>query len=283
MKIGIGNPLHALTRVAWARRFLWRAGRAAYSAARGDLPNDPALNGEYWLLTEVLRSSVPGDRLLDIGANRGDWTVAALERGAASKCAIDAFEPSPRTRDALLARLGGAAVTVHAYAMSDRAAKSTFYEVAPLAGTNSLHQVAHSTPVPIDVTTLDAFLSASAKPQVKFAKVDTEGYDLRVLQGAAETLKLGLIEIVQFEYTWRWLNTGSSLKEVFELINPTPYRLGKLIGSRLEFYANWHPELDRYFEANYVLVRRGSQIESLGAPMTFDRYGTAIRDPDARQ
>jgi len=49
-----------------------------YTYARGDGPNDPRTNGEYWLLEHVVKASPGPQVLLDVGANKGDWTAQAL-------------------------------------------------------------------------------------------------------------------------------------------------------------------------------------------------------------
>jgi hypothetical protein len=100
---------------AVVRNLIWRLGRKMYAYARGDGQNDPRANGEYWLLEQVLRASSSPKVLLDIGANKGDWTAKALALAQASKeVHIHAFEPSRATRSMLAARFAGhVAVTVH--------------------------------------------------------------------------------------------------------------------------------------------------------------------------
>jgi len=39
--------------------------------------------------------------------------------------------------------------------------------------------------------------------------------------------------------------------------------------------AGQHFELDRFIETNFVLVKRGSDVESLGVGMQFDAWNTA--------
>lgn len=258
-----------------ARRLLWRVGRAAYAAARGDVPNDPRTNGEYWLLAHVVEGAHSGERLLDVGANLGDWTVEALRLGARARgCELHAFEPSAGTRRRLEARLGGDA-SVHALALSDTPGELAFYEVSEGAGTNSLHAAPGAIEVRVAVDTLDAFLAARPGGPVRFVKIDTEGFDLLVLRGAEASLRSGAIEALQFEYNWRWLDNHVSLRDAFRFLEPLPYRLGKLAGPRLELYDAWHPELDRFLEANFVLIRRGSPLEALGVPMVFDATNSA--------
>jgi hypothetical protein len=78
------------------------------------------------------------------------------------------------------------------------------------------------------------------------------------------------VEVWQFEYNHRWLAEKRCLKDVFKFIADKPYRLGKLYNNGIEIYDKWHPELERFFEANYVLIKRGSKFESLCKPVIFN-------------
>lgn len=120
------------------RALAWRLGRKLYCAARGELTNDPSRNGEYWLLEQVLGrpESRAGAILLDVGANKGDWSAEAirLTRGARD-ISVHAFEPSTPTRELLSNRLTNAAsMRIHSFALSDADGESVFYSDAPGGG-----------------------------------------------------------------------------------------------------------------------------------------------------
>jgi len=257
---------------AVVRKLIWRVGRKMYTYARGDGTNDPHTNGEYWLLEHVLKTSPGPQVLLDVGANKGNWTAQALGFAQASKeVHVHAFEPSPATRSMLTARfVGSVAVTVQPYALSATVGEATFYSKEDGAGTNSLSSMSGLKEDIVKLITVDDFIQQFGIKSVSMVKIDTEGFDLLVLKGAEKALSEGLIELVQFEYNWRWLLNHASLRDVFDLISNKPYRLGKLVGETIEFYEKWHFELDRYFENNYVLVRRDSELCFLGIEVHFD-------------
>ena len=71
--------------------------------------------------------------------------------------------------------------------------------------------------------------------------------------GAARAMPLALtnsgldreaIGVLQFEYNWRWIPFGHTLKEVFDFLAGRPYLLGRLTADGVEYYADWHPEPD---------------------------------------
>jgi FkbM family methyltransferase len=263
---------------AAVRKLLWRAGRKMYTYARGEGLNDPRTNGEYWLLEQALQASTAPQVLLDIGANRGNWTAEALRLvQPEASIHIHAFEPSLATRSMLAARfVQSGAVTVQAYALADAQGEAIFYTREDGAGTNSLSPSSGPNAELTRVTTIDGFLQESGIATVSMVKIDTEGFDFLVLRGAQKTLHDGHMGVIQFEYNWRWLLNHACLRDVFELISNKPYRLGKLVGSDLELFDGWHAELDRFFETNYVLIRKDSPLCGLGSVVQFDRSSVGV-------
>ena len=177
------------------RKLVWRIGRKMYTYARGDGSNDPRINGEYWLLEHVLKASPGPHFLLDVGANKGDWTAQALGFAHPSnEVHVHAFEPSLATRSMLVARfLGTPGVTVQPYALSETEGKATFYSNEDGAGTNSLSPSSGSNAEVVKLITIDRFLQQSGIEIVSMVKIDTEGFDLLVLRGAEKSLHDGRI------------------------------------------------------------------------------------------
>ncbi|MBM4359922.1 MAG: FkbM family methyltransferase [Deltaproteobacteria bacterium] len=258
------------------RRLTWRVGRRIYTEARGEVVNVPATNGEHQILAKALDHARAGQRLLDIGAKLVAWTVEARRLGAVDRgCRLHPFEPTSATRALLTVNVGDFA-HVHAEAVSDAEGRATLYSSGAAAGSNSLTPAVGSVPEEVAVTTIDAFLAREGDPPVLFVKIDTEGFDALVLRGAQRTLARAAVEVVQFEYNQCRIANRLALRDVFELLETIPYRLGKLVGERLEFYDAWHYELDRFVETNFVLVKRGGPLERLGVAMRFDESNTAV-------
>lgn len=126
-------------------------------------------------------------------------------------------------------------------------------------GTNSLNFDGTTDAPPggwesVETKTLSAFCGSRGIAHVHLAKCDTEGHDAKVIEGALELLAKRRIDVMQFEYNHRWVFSRSFLKDVFELVKGLPYHVGKLEPRSIEIYEAWHPELDRFFLSNHVLV-----------------------------
>ena len=257
------------------RAALFRGGRKLYQYARREGANDPRHNGEYRLLGAALGRAGAGRlTLLDVGAHRGDWTAEACQTltRLGLRGEIHAFEPTPQSHAELDRRFSAEPhVLAQRLALSDRRGTLPLYIAGELAGTNSLEDQGLGPALDVQATTLDEYLHERAIEHVTFLKCDAEGHDLAVLRGGAEVLARGRVDVWQFEYNARWIHARAFLRDVFELTRAAPYTLGKVHRHGVELFESWHPELERYFETNYVLLRRGSAFESIGRRVRFDR------------
>ena len=64
------------------------------------------------------------------------------------------------------------------------------------------------------------------------------------------------IGILQFEYNWRWILSNSSLKNVFDVIEGKDYYFGKVINNEIQIIEAWNQEIDKFYEANYILISK---------------------------
>jgi len=255
------------------RRYVWRTGRKLYMWARKDEPNQMATNGELKLQRVVAENSDPSMLFIafDVGARIGDWSKSMMHHASSrlTRFKIYAFEPSPESRQAIFdahsLQIAAGNLQVNALALSDESRKLPFYVPHRLAGTSTLHpdsRVSYERVFEIETTTADEYCAANSIDHVDLLKVDTEGNDFKVIRGALGLLRSGRIGVLQFEYNHRWIYSRTFLKDVFDLIQDTSYRLAKVCSDGLEVYTEWHPELERYFETNYALVH-----ERLTAPL----------------
>ena len=260
-----------------ARSMIWRLGRKLYAWGRRELPQDPSVNGEYWLLEQITRSSsFLKPIFIDIGSHLGDWSSCAqtliMKSNAKSFGHVYAFEPSTDSYASLSQRFKSSKiVSVEKVALSDKSGIRNFFICGTMVGINSLSEMGDV--ISIEQTysqRLDDFLVYQRIEQVVFVKSDSEGHDFNIICGATDLFEQGRVEVWQFEYNHRWIAEKRYLKDVFEFIADKPYRLGKLYNNGIEIYDSWHPELERFFEANYVLIKRGSEFESLCKTVRFN-------------
>jgi FkbM family methyltransferase len=206
---------------------------------------------------------------MDIGANEGEWTLSLLDTLSAERrreisITLHAFEPIPSTvirlRASLASHALGQLAQVQPVAVSDKICDARIAIMSHTGGTNTLHPDPSSDHSVKDwfgvrTTTLDAFCELHGIAHVHLLKSDTEGHDLSVLRGARDLFASGRIDVFQFEYNHRWVFSRAFLRDVFEIVSELPYVVAKVMPAHIEILPGWHPELERFFEANYLLVR----------------------------
>ncbi|MEN8677625.1 MAG: FkbM family methyltransferase, partial [Alteriqipengyuania sp.] len=260
-----------------------------YMAARGEpLRNLPEASGEIYIQQKVAAALTrkPGAAVLDVGGNLGQWSIQFLKTARSGGVNLDTlafhtFEPVPATREKLTVNIAAAgfetAVTIHPVALSDTVGETHINILgSETSGRNSIVDDPLQQETPLDrltirTTTLRDFCAETGIDHVDFIKIDAEGHDFHVIKGAESLLKDGRVGAIQFEYTKRWIDSRTFLKDVFALVASRRYTVYRAMPNRLERLEAWHPELERFFAANFVLVHDDAQGWFDIHPGRFDR------------
>jgi FkbM family methyltransferase len=153
------------------------------------------LHGAYEAseIASVLSLAKPGSTAIDVGANVGMYTVALATRiGSAGK--VLAFEPVPQTSHRLRENLAlnglenvevfeAAAGQSRGFADLQLADDSAY---ASMAGVKQGRAIGQR--LSVRVTPLDEVWNDRQRPVVSFCKIDVEGAEMSVLEGAKEML-----------------------------------------------------------------------------------------------
>lgn len=137
--------------------------------------------------------------IVDVGANRGDWSLGILSLITPKK--LIAIEPSQELNPILKSRLANYPnVTIFNVAVGDSPGNATFnitshsHNSSLLAPkTEIMNEFSGDTSwdtkkqVDVPIETLDNLLSDL--PEISLLKIDVQGYEKKVLEGSKETLK----------------------------------------------------------------------------------------------
>jgi FkbM family methyltransferase len=142
--------------------------------------------------------------ILDVGANIGQ--TALMLQQELPQSTIHCFEPIPDTFTVLREKTAGhSQIHCHNLAMGSHEGSLEVMAV-PLAWTNSLisghlDNDPKARKVSVDISTLDLFCQHHSIPHISILKIDTEGYDLEVLQGCQKMLEELKIDAFYIEVT----------------------------------------------------------------------------------
>jgi FkbM family methyltransferase len=164
------------------------------------------INGRYEPQAQdlVLRTLRPGGVFLDVGANIGTFTLPAAGHVGVSGMVV-AIEASPDVFSVLQKNVALNAVDnvhlVRAAAGARNDDEANFYP-APVDhfGMGSLAPQFSATPIRIPSVTLDSLVRNLNLSSVDLIKIDVEGFELDVLQGAIELLNSKQPPLVVFEF-----------------------------------------------------------------------------------
>jgi len=159
-------------------------GRAAFYA--GDLDRKIT-----WLCSRIVR---PGDTVLDVGANIG-LTTLSLSSRVGPTGSVHAFEPNPALVELLERSLHHNRVSnvrLYPVALGSAAGRLELRIPQTNAGAASLtrnRDARDCRVVSVPVRTLAEVMKEQGVGAIRLIKIDVEGFELQVLQGALEVLR----------------------------------------------------------------------------------------------
>ena len=203
-------------RRTWPIRLL---GRACYLFYRGyeNRDFDFRSNGEQRCLARLSRLSPRC--ALDVGANVGDWTRLALQTWP--EVTVHSFEIVPDNFQVLERNLQGSSrVKLNPIGLSDVEAeidvhfsRSTHFRASAF----SMPDVPDTTVVRAKVMAGDAYVASRKIDRIDYLKIDVEGFEKFVIEGAKEVLER--TEYVYFEaYDQHSRSYGYGMSEVGDML-----------------------------------------------------------------
>jgi FkbM family methyltransferase len=175
------------------------------------------VSGEKFVLREILPRLVTADEpvMFDVGANIGD--VSRALRAEFPRARIWAFEPNPVTFAILEKNLGSskiacqrlgfgaesAAGVLHSYAHDQASGHATMYpEMFEIYGDSyGVKGADRLTTFEFPIGTIDSYCEQNGIRRIDFLKIDVEGHELSVLEGASRLVNTGNVDVIQFEFT----------------------------------------------------------------------------------
>jgi len=205
-------------------------GRALYDLALRcngiaiNFPGRHGLNRGEEAFLDSIAPQLQGGVLFDVGANYGSYTDHLLRIAPTAR--IHTFEPHPQTFARLAARTDQTRVTLVQAALSDSAGTLELFDFAARDGSTQASLSRDAVAIYEDAiishriacTTLDTYLDEQGIETVHFLKIDTEGFDLNVLKGAAHAIRERRIRIIQFEFVPANIATRVTMRDFFEAL-----------------------------------------------------------------
>lgn len=226
----IQRALNLMARTEFQK--LWWALYRISIGGLGFMNAAPRFNGEERFAREYCNSweaAHPSNKpiIFDVGANEGDFTVAFL--GQLEKLEIHCFEPNPNTYARLSQRLGqDQRVHLNQAGVANVAGTLTLYDYDGSEGTGHASFLretfddiypAATQEVRCDLITIDEYVEDHNIKKIDLLKIDVEGFEREVLEGAKRTIEAGLIETIQLEFNAHNLINGFSILKLSHVLS----------------------------------------------------------------
>jgi len=189
--------------------------------------SNSTVSGEDFVISSVLKKYLQKEDLIifDVGANAGDYLIKIKTEFSNAK--IYAFEPNCNTFNILKTKSN---VNVNCYnlGLSSKSLNQKLYTYAGEKNSEhasiyknvllDLHKAKNIVELDFCNTTIDEFCKINKIDFIDFIKIDTEGHELEVMQGATRMISENRINIIQFEFNEMNIISRVFLKDFYEIL-----------------------------------------------------------------
>lgn len=181
-------------------------------------------NGEYWIVGQIDESP----NVVDVGFHKGEFSEMVLkQRPSASIVGIDASKKSKKYHDESGLK---EKVKLKNLAVSNFEGEGQFYEYG-----NSLNSLSERVDyedldevITTEVSTIDKLCNEEGIKCIDLLKIDAEGHDVSVIEGANRMMEEESIKIIMFEFSSAWISSGNYLADVVKILSDMNYEIFRL-------------------------------------------------------
>ncbi len=222
-------------------------------------------SGEHQVFSLVEQCGRNGIVVFDVGANIGDYARAARAH-LGTNARIYSFEPSPRVFATLKQAVASVSVEAFNIGLGNAKGVSTLHFDPEAMSLSSLYRrdLAHvgrelEESEDVAIERLDAFCQANGIDYISLLKLDVEGHELKVLEGAGEYLAGGAIHMIQFEFGGCNVDSRTYVRDFHALLSPQ-YDLYRVLARGFRKIESYDPTLEIFTTTNYLACLRGLDV-----------------------
>ncbi len=244
------------------RPFIYSLASRYVDFCRGEHNSNMITNGEYRLLDLVFKKK-DIKIVFDVGANVGDYVKHILSYRDTIK--VYCFEPDSTTFGKLMKNVSTSKnIYLENIALGETIGNREMYINKDSPELNSFYDMEQENynieKKVVKTDTLDEYCKRKNIKHIDLLKVDTEGHELFVFQGAKNLFKDKSIDMVQFEFGNAAIYSRVFFKDIYDFFIQNEYDIYKVKPITLE-KVKYCPEYEKIMYANFIAIRKGVAIE----------------------
>lgn len=204
----------------------------------------------------------PKVTVFDIGANVGTYSIL-LNEVLKDKASICSFEPSQKTFQALQANTKHIAnIQAYNFGMGSEDATLTLFSNKDESGLASVYHrkldhliIDMNKTEAIEIRTVDGFCQKNNIDHIHFLKIDVEGHEMKVLEGARQLIAAKQIDFIQFEFGGCNIDSRTYFQDFFYLLKDN-YNLYRIVRNGLFPVKEYKESHEAFLTTNYLAEKK---------------------------
>ena len=242
--------------ILYGKKFLQKFYWKIYHFALKGLNFNIVGSGEKNVLSFIQKKIKDSPVLFDVGANVGNYTKDLIEYFPNGE--IHSFEPIPQTFEKLNSiKLKKGKLNPLGLGNKTEKIKMFYYPDAPTFSSQSevTNQIFKNKEIEVDFIRLDEYCQKHQIHQIDFIKIDVEGFEMNVFEGAKKYLSQNKIHIIQFEFGSQQVYSKNFFLDFYNLLNPN-YQLFRILKDGLEEIKSYESKHEIFRYTNYLGINK---------------------------